>query len=99
MRVGPWSASCSQEIGFLLGNFRSGLDLGLKNALEFKQRLLHRQPPAVAAKAAAAAQDAVAGDDDRDRVGAAGGAGGADRMLVAGAARHVGVAAGLAIGD
>ena len=52
-----------------------------------QQRLLHRQPAAVAAEAAAGPQDAVAGDDDRDRVRAAGGAGGADRALVAGAAR------------
>ena len=64
-----------------------------------QQRLLHRQPAAVAAEGAAAAQHAVAGDDERDRVGAAGGAGGADRALVAGAARHLGVAAGLAVGD
>ena len=60
-----------------------------------QQPLLHRQAAAVAAEGAAAAQDAVAGDDERDRVGAAGGAGGADRALVAGAGRHLRVAAGL----
>ena len=59
---------------------------GLEDALELQQRFLHRQAAAVAAEGAAAAQDAVAGDDDRDRVGAAGGAGGAHRALVAGAA-------------
>ena len=58
----------------------------VQHALELQQRLLHRQAAAVAAERAAGAQDAVAGDDERDRVAAAGGAGGADRALVAGAA-------------
>ena len=70
-----------------------------KHALQLEQRLLHRQPAAVAAEGAAGAQHAVAGDDDRDRVGAAGGAGGAHRSLVAGAGGDLRVAAGLAVGD
>src|SRR3954471_13570196 len=68
-------------------------------ALELQQAALHRQAAAVAAEGAAGAQDAVAGDDERDRVAATGGAGGPDGALVAGLARDLGVAAGLAVGD
>ena len=68
-------------------------------ALDLEQRLLHRQAAAVAAEAAAAAQHPVAGDDERDRVAAAGGAGGADRARVAGLGGDLAVAAGLAVGD
>src|SRR3954469_11604909 len=68
-------------------------------ALQLQQAALHRQAAAVAAEGAARAQDAMTGDDERDRVAAARGAGGADGALVAGLARHLGVAAGLAVGD
>ena len=67
-------------------SFTPAVGAFVQAALDAQQGPLHRQAAAVAAEPAAGAQHAVAGDDDRDRVGAAGGAGGAHRALVAGAA-------------